>query len=203
MLYATTGDAGNEVSSRSAASLAGKILRMTREGGVPQSNPFGSHIWSLGHRNPQGMAWDGQGRMWSTEHGRSGIDSGLDEVNLVAAGGDYGWPAYEGDAVGDGITPPVLHSGASHTWAPSGAAWLDGRLYFGGLRGQALFEVRGLGGEPELVVHFFTELGRIRQVRVGPDGMLYILTANRDGRGQPRRGDDRLVRVDPRRLGGG
>lgn len=202
MLWATTGDAGDQASARSAGSLGGKILRMTLDGAPPPDDAEGDRIHSVGHRNPQGLAWDDAGRTWSTEHGRSGLGSGLDEVNLVRAGGDYGWPEFQGDASGDGTVPPVLHSGADHTWAPAGAAWQGGSLWFGGLRGEALYEVRGLPDAPALVVHFFGELGRIRQVRVGPDGMLYVLTNNRDGRGSPRDGDDRLVRVDPAGLRG-
>lgn len=202
MLWATTGDAGTPAAARDPASLAGKILRMTPEGGVPGDNPFGTVVWSVGHRNPQGLAWDLRGRLWSTEHGRSGVRSGLDEVNQVVAGGDYGWPDYQGDAAGEDVHAPALHSGPSSTWAPSGAAWLGARFFFGGLRGQALYEVQGLsaGRQPRLLVHFFGELGRIRQVRAGPDGMLYLLTNNRDGRGRPGPDDDRLLRLDPATL---
>ncbi len=199
LLYATTGDAGDRSGARMPNALNGKILRMTLDGGP--ADDASDRIFSIGHRNPQGLAWDDTGRLWSTEHGRSGFGSGFDEVNLIRRGADYGWPEFQGDAVGEGTTAPVLHSGSDHTWAPSGAAWHGGSLFFGGLRGQALYEVRGLPDAPELVVHFFEELGRVRQVRVGPDGMLYVLTSNRDGRGSPREGDDRLVRVDPEGLG--
>ncbi|MEQ9401249.1 MAG: PQQ-dependent sugar dehydrogenase [Longimicrobiales bacterium] len=197
MLWITTGDAGSAADARNPASLAGKILRVTPTGGTPETNPGGSIVWSLGHRNPQGLAWADDGTVWATEHGRSGFTSGLDEVNRIEAGGDYGWPEFQGDSVTAEVHAPVLHSGPSHTWAPSGAAWWNGRLFFGGLRGQALYDVAGLPGAPRLTVHFFREFGRIRQVRVGPDGMLYLLTGNRDGRGSPEDDDDRLLRLDP------
>lgn len=200
MLYATTGDAGDRAAARNPSSLAGKILRIESDGSVPADDPGSSPVWSLGHRNPQGLAWDEEGGLWSTEHGRSGRTSGFDEVNRVVAGGDYGWPTFQGDAEGEGVTGPVLHSGPDDTWAPSGAAWLAGSLFFGGLRGEALYEMRPGAEGPTLRVHFFGELGRVRQVRVGPDGHLWILTNNRDGRGRPRPGDDRLLRVDPAAL---
>jgi glucose/arabinose dehydrogenase len=197
-LYATTGDAGHRAGAQDPGSLGGKILRMTDDGSVPPDS-LGRRglVFSLGHRNPQGLAWDEQGRLWSTEHGRSGATSGLDELNLVQAGGNYGWPDSEGDVVGAGTIAPLLHSGPDATWAPSGAAWLGGRVLFGGLRGEGLYDVRVDVAEPELTVHFFGDLGRIRAVRLGPDGLLYLLTGNRDGRGRARRGDDRILRVDP------
>jgi len=201
-LYATTGEAGNRPSARDPSSLGGKILRLTDQGGVPPGNPFGTLVWSLGHRNPQGLAWAPDGTLWATEHGRSGVSSGLDELNRIEPGGDYGWPEVQGDDRQAGVVSPVLHSGPEHTWAPSGTAWVDGRVWFGGLRGQALYEATPRDGGAELRVHFFGELGRIRDVRAGPDGMLWILTNNTDGRGRPRDGDDKLLRVDPAALVG-
>jgi glucose/arabinose dehydrogenase len=203
LLYATTGDAGDPASAQDAESLAGKILRVTGEGGIPDDNPLGSAVYSLGHRNPQGLAWDGDGILWATEHGRSGASSGYDEVNRIRAGGNYGWPDGQGDEVPAGTEGPWLHSGPRHTWAPSGGSVSGGRLYFGGLRGQALYELPLGDASASLVVHFLGELGRIRQAKVGPDGSLYLLTNNRDGRGLPGRTDDRLVRVDPAALVGG
>lgn len=197
MLYATTGDAGLRGSARDPGYPGGKILRMTDAGAVPPDSVRPVLVYSLGHRNPQGLAWDPRGRLWSTEHGRSGATSGLDELNLIVPGGDYGWPESQGDEVVVGTVPPVLHSGPETTWAPSGAAWLDGRVLFGGLRGEALYDVRVDAAEPELVVHFYRDLGRVRTVRVGPDGFLYVLTGNRDGRGRAGPDDDRLLRIDP------
>ncbi len=197
-LYVTTGDAGVRDRAQDRRSLSGKILRVTDDGGVPEGNPFNTVVYSYGHRNPQGLAWGVDGRLWSTEHGRSGLGSGFDEVNLIEAGGNYGWPVIQGDETRAGMTSPFLHSGADDTWAPGGAAYLDGRLFFGGLRGAALYEVGPLEqGRARLRGHFHGEFGRVREVAAGPDGMLYFTTSNRDGRGRTRASDDKIVRVSP------
>ncbi|GIW52753.1 MAG: glucose sorbosone dehydrogenase [Gemmatimonadales bacterium] len=201
MLYITTGDAGDGSLSQLTSSLAGKILRLTAGGGVPPDNPFGNAVYSLGHRNPQGLTWDDRGRLWSTEHGPSGAQSGLDELNLIERGGNYGWPTIRGDERREGMISPVAHSGPSYTWAPAGAAYWNGSVFFGGLRGEALYEARvdsyAPGSRVEVKVHFRGELGRIRAVRLGPDGLLYIGTSNRDGRGRPRSDDDRILALRP------
>lgn len=197
-LYVTTGDATDGSYSQETGALSGKILRLTDTGRPAPGNPFNNAVYSWGHRNPQGLAWDDQGRLWSTEHGRSGTESGLDELNLIQPGANYGWPFYQGDDVRPGVTAPVVHSGPSYTWAPAGAAYWNGRIFFGGLRGEALYEARILPDARMTVrAHFHAELGRIRVVKIGPDGMLYLATSNRDGRGRARRGDDRIVRMDP------
>jgi len=196
MLYITTGDAQNEPAAQDTESLAGKILRINDDGSVPSGNPFGNAVWSNGNRNPQGLAWDAAGQLWATENGRSGVASGYAEVNKIAKGGNYGWPDIQGDATREGLTPPVLHSGASSTWAPASAAIIGNSLFFGGLRGEALYEMN-LMGTPVLKTHFKNAYGRIRDVSAGPDGMLYLTTSNRDGRGSTKAGDDRIIRVDP------
>lgn len=198
-LYVTTGDAQVEANAQDRQSLAGKILRLNADGSVPADNPYGNAVWSYGHRNPQGLAWDSAGQLWSTEHGRSGITSGYDEVNKIMKGANYGWPEIQGDATREGVTGPVLHSGASSTWAPASAAVVGNRLFFGGLRGEALYEMN-VQGTPALKTHFKNTYGRIRDVSVGPDGMLYVTTSNTDGRGSRKTGDDRIVRVDPSAL---
>lgn len=200
-LYVTTGDATSPELAQDRGSLAGKILRLTEDGGPAPGNPFGTAVYSYGHRNPQGLAWDSAGRLWSTEHGRSGIQSGLDELNLIEAGANYGWPEIEGDETRSGMRTPVLNSGSNDTWAPASLAYLDGSLYFGGLRGEALYEAV-MDGERvvELKEHFKGRFGRLRTVRVGPDGFLYLTTSNRDGRGEVREGDDKIIRIDPRQL---
>jgi glucose/arabinose dehydrogenase len=201
MLYITTGDAGDGALAQIPSSLAGKILRVTAEGSVPPDNPLGDAVYSLGHRNPQGLAWDDRGRLWSTEHGPSGAHSGFDEFNLIEQGGNYGWPYIRGDEQRDGMISPVAHSGAAYTWAPAGAAYWNGSVFFGGLRGEALYEVRvdpyRPGSRLQVKVHFGGELGRIRAVKLGPDSLLYLGTSNRDGRGRPRPGDDRILSVRP------
>lgn len=198
LLYITTGDAGRASAAQDLSSLSGKILRVTPEGEVPGDNPFGTRVYSYGHRNPQGLAWDERGRLWSTEHGPSGGASGFDELNLIVPGGNYGWPQIRGDESAAGMVTPTLQSGSDYTWAPSGAAYWGGSVFFGGLRGEALYEARVTGpGLPALRVHFHREFGRIRAVRLGPDGRLYFGTSNRDGRGRSRSGDDKIMSVDP------
>jgi len=197
-LYVTAGDATDGGNAMDTASLGGKILRVNDDGSAAPGNPFKTPIYSYGHRNPEGLAWDDRGRLWETEHGRSGVESGFDELNLIQPGGNYGWPMYQGDAARPGIVPPVLHSGPSYTWAPAGAAYWNGRILFGGLRGEALYEARITSGAGvDLRVHFHGELGRIRVVRIGPDGMLYLATSNQDGRGSPHLGDDKILKLDP------
>lgn len=198
LLYITTGDAGRSDAAQDRSSLAGKILRLTPEGAVPADNPFGTAVYSYGHRNPQGLTWDDRGRLWSTEHGPSGGRSGFDELNLIEPGRNYGWPTIQGDGSAPGMERPKLHAGGN-TWGPGGAAYWNGRVFFGGLRGESLYEARlSESGAPMLRRHFRGEFGRIRAVRVGPDGMLYFTTSNRDGRGRARSGDDKVLRLDPR-----
>lgn len=190
--YITTGDAQNPSLSQNKNSLAGKILRVTDEGNAAPNNPFGTQIYSWGHRNPQGLAWNGN-ELYSTEHG----STTMDELNRIEPGKNYGWPEIRGDDKQSGMEKPLLHSG-SDTWAPSGAAFWQDRLFFGGLRGEALFELDT--SSLNLKAHFKGELGRIRDVVLGPDNMLYITTSNRDGRGFPRTGDDKIIRVNPSKL---
>lgn len=184
-LYVTTGDAQNPSLSQDVNSLAGKILRVTDDGKA--------EVYSYGHRNPQGIAWDNQGRLWATEHGSSATD----EVNLIEPGKNYGWPEIRGDQTRENMVSPIVQSGKD-TWAPAGAAFLNDSLFFGGLRGQALFELKI--ETRELKEHFKGEFGRIRDVVLGPDDMLYITTSNRDGRGLPSSDDDRIIRVNPNSL---
>lgn len=183
-LYITTGDALNPSLAQDKNALAGKILRVKEEQ---------VEIYSYGHRNPQGITWDSDGRLWETEHGNSATD----EVNLIAPGKNYGWPEIRGDQTKEGMEKPVLHSG-SDTWAPAGTAYYRNSIYFAGLRGQALFQY--VISSKELKTHFKEEFGRIRDIVVGPDNMLYITTSNRDGRGTPSPEDDRIIRINPEKL---
>lgn len=199
-LYITTGDSQDPSLSQTTTSLAGKILRVTDDGKPASGNPFNTRVYSYGHRNPQGLAWDDQGQLWATEHGRSGIQSGLDELNKITPGKNYGWDIIQGDQTRDGMVAPILHSGSSTTWAPGGLAYLNGKLYFGGLRGQGLYEATPQGNSAALKKYFDGELGRIRDVVVGPDNLLYITTSNRDGRGIPKNNDDKVYRVNPEKL---
>lgn len=208
-LYITTGDAQEPSRAQDTNSLAGKILRVTNEGdpapgnpfGFAQGEPFGNRVYSYGHRNPQGIAWDFQGNLWATEHGPSGVwpNCCQDEFNSIEMGSNYGWPESVGDTVRESTVGPVLHSGRE-IWAPAGLAYLNGRFYFAGLRGAALYEVEIVNGSPVTKTHFKNELGRLREVLAGPDGMLYVTTSNRDGRGIPKSGDDKILRINPSKL---
>lgn len=196
-LYVTTGDAGNEDSAQDTTSLAGSILRLNDDGTIPEDNPFGNEIYSYGHRNPQGLAWDDQGRLWATEHGRSGALSGFDELNLIEMGKNYGWPVIQGDETMDGMVTPAAHSGATTTWAPAGLEFVDGKLYFAGLRGSTLYTANiNEDGSVKIGQDSRIRYGRLRAVRLGPDGYLYVTTSNTDGRGNPRDGDDKLIKVN-------
>jgi glucose/arabinose dehydrogenase len=201
-LYATTGDASRADLAQDRDSLAGKVLRLNDDGSVPEDNPFGTAVWSYGHRNPQGIDWDDRGRLWQTEHGRSGAASGYDELNLIEAGKNYGWPTIQGDGSRAGMERPVRHSGAWETWAPADAAYLDGSIWFSGLRGVSLYQAKlgPDGSVADLKAHFRGDFGRLRAVVAGPDGMLYVSTSNTDGRGDPAPNDDRILRIDPRQL---
>ena len=186
MLYVATGWTENRARPQDMESLAGKILRLTPDGAVPRDNPFaGSPVYSLGHRNPQGLAWDDSGQLYAAEHGQSGND----EVNRIEAGGNYGWPLIEGDETRDGMQRPLAHSGRS-TWAPSGLAWQDGHLLLASLRAGAVLAIT-----PQGAVSTAQDVGdRIRDVLVTPQG-IFAITTNRS----PRRdgpSDDRLIRLD-------
>ena len=212
-LYVPTGDARDVALPQRLDSLAGKILRMNVDGSVPGDNPFpGSLVYSYGHRNPQGLAWQPDtGTLWSTEHGPSG-EFGLccrDELNRIRAGANYGWPNVTGKASDSRYVDPVVHSGNRDTWAPASAAFYEGvplapwngSLFYGALRGQHLGRV-SLGGQSldeviELERLYEGVYGRIRDVLAGPDGYLYFTTSNRDGRARPGPDDDRILRIVP------
>ncbi len=199
LLYVTTGDAGRADGARDPAYLGGKILRMTDEGAAAD-NPLAGFVYSLGHRNPEGLTWADDGTLWETEHGPSGFPGGFDELNRIVPRGDYGWPDVLGSETLAGTIGPVLHSGPDDTWAPAGAAWWRGRVFFTGLRGQALYEAEPAGAGATLTAHLKGDLGRLRGGWIGPDGKLWFFTSNRDGRGRPNEGDDQLLRLDPAAL---
>lgn len=192
-LYATTGDATETALSQNRESLAGKILRMTLDGAVPEDNPFpGSYVYSYGHRNPQGLAWTADGTMYSTEHGPSGRPGGHDEINLIRPGANYGWPDIIGDNQKAGMETPIYHTG-DPAIAPSGTIADDeGRLLIAALVGEAIYRYTPSTGEMEV---WHQGEGRIRDLHL-KDGKLYFVTNNRDGRGNPLDADDRLVAMD-------
>src|SRR6056297_2088578 len=197
-LYITTGDAGEDQLAQNTSSLAGKILRLKDDGSIPEDNPFDNEIYSYGHRNPQGLAWDSKGNLWSTEHGPSGLNSGFDEINLIKKGENYGWPLVKGEESRKGMIPPIIQSGSEDTWAPAGLEIIEEKLFFVGLRGSALYSAEIDGEKLEnLKINFPESWGRLRICRQGPDGFLYLATSNTDGRGSPKEGDDRIIRINP------
>lgn len=199
-LFATTGDAARSSLAQDRDSLAGKVLRLTADGDPHPDNPFGGPVFSYGHRNPQGLAFR-EGRLYSTEHGPD-VD---DEVNVLRAGGNYGWPTVTGrsdrEALVDPIatyTPPVAPGSAAFYPADGPIRAWRGDLLFGTLAGTHLHRVRVRGRRVlEQEGLYDGRFGRLRTVFVGPDDHLYVTTSNRDGRGTPRDGDDRVLRFRP------
>lgn len=184
-LYITTGDATNPKAAQDLKSLAGKILRMNADGSVPSDNPFDdSYVYSYGHRNAQGLAWDDEANLYATEHG----DNAHDEINRIEPGKNYGWPEIEGDETADDMESPIVQSGED-TWAPSGMTYLRGQFFFASLRGEGL---RRFDPKHEKVDQIIADVGRVRDAHATADG-IYIITNNTDGRGNPAKNDDRLI----------
>ena len=207
-LYVTTGDAENGANAQDPTALGGKILRLNKNGSIPTDNPTpGSPVWSLGHRNVQGIAWHPDtGALYETEHGPSNLfpDCCNDEVNLIVPGGNYGWPAVRGAPGDPRFRDPLIDSGRAETWAPSGATFatrpgpLRGSFLFATLRGQHLHRVvfgpdgRSVVFQEKLLANRY---GRLRDVFEIASGEFLVLTSNRDGRGVPTADDDRVLLV--------
>ncbi|WP_134322422.1 PQQ-dependent sugar dehydrogenase [Cumulibacter soli] len=188
MLYVTVGDAGNSQDAQDLDSLSGKILRLTADGGVPSDNPFdGSPVYSLGHRNPQGLAWDDD-TMYATEFGQDTWD----ELNVIEPGLNYGWPTVEGVADDDRFVDPIQQWSPDDA-SPSGMTIAAGSIWIANLRGERLREVP-LADTSAWSEHMVSEHGRLRDV-VGADGSLWVLTNNTDGRGDPGPDDDCVLRI--------
>jgi glucose/arabinose dehydrogenase len=203
LLYITAGDAANTNLAQDLGSLAGKILRISRDGTTPRENPFGSPVYSYGHRNPQGLDWHpATGQLWAVEHGNVGND----EVNAIDAGANYGWPRIEGSLTMAGMRAPLTFYNPAI--APSGTSFYRGdrfprfvnNVFSGTLRGTHLLRLVPDGSAPRIAsqeVLLNGRFGRLRDVMPGPDGYLYIATNNRDGRGSPAGTDDRILRIVP------
>ncbi|MEO8094433.1 MAG: PQQ-dependent sugar dehydrogenase [Pseudolysinimonas sp.] len=176
MLYATVGDTHDGSLSQKLTSLNGKILRMTPTGTAPADNPFpGSLIYSYGHRNPQGLAWDADGQLWESELGQNTWD----EFNRIVPGGNYGWPIVEGVSKDHRFINP-WQQWPTYQASPSGLAYVDGTFFMASLRGQRVWQiyVNKSAGTARSVSSYVNTLGRIRDVTAGPGGTLWILTNN-------------------------
>jgi glucose/arabinose dehydrogenase len=211
-LYVTTGDATQRELAQQMTVLAGKTLRLNDDGTVPTDNPFAAQkdarpeIWTLGHRNAQGLAWSADGLMFQTEHGPSGFDGdgGGDEVNIVEAGKNYGWATISHRETKEGLISPLLEY--TPACAPASAMFYNGALFpafkgnffFGCLRGERIIRVvlngRNVVSQEDLLKGIY---GRIREMAQGPDGFIYFSTSNRDGRGSAAKDDDRIMRIVP------
>ncbi|MHA7181595.1 PQQ-dependent sugar dehydrogenase [Arthrobacter sp. MDB2-24] len=191
MLYAGVGDAGEPDRAQDLDSPGGKILRMTPDGEVPADNPYpGSLVFSYGHRNVQGLAWAADGTMFASEFGQNTWD----ELNVIEAGGNYGWPVVEGIAEEEGFVDPVQQWSPSEA-SPSGIAVVDDTVFIANLRGARLRAVPV--GDPTTSTDYLVgEYGRLRALIESPDGRLWVLTNNTNGRSEPRPGDDRIVSID-------
>jgi glucose/arabinose dehydrogenase len=192
-LYAGTGDGREGDNSQDPGSLGGKILRITRDGKPAPGNPDASSpVYSRGHRNVQGLAFDDRGKLYAAEFGQNDWD----ELNSITAGANYGWPAAEGIAGMDGFTDPIAQWRVADA-SPSGIAYAQGTIFMAGLRGERLWAIPVADGkrtgEPQ--AFFEGEFGRLRTVVTAPDGSLWLTTSNTDGRGDIRDGDDRILRL--------
>ena len=205
-LYVTTGDAANGSQAQNLESLAGKILRLNPDGSVPADNPFtNSPVYSFGHRNPQGIDWHPvTGRMFETEHGPTAND----EVNVVEPGKNYGWPVVVCITNDSRFVNPIFCTGDNVTWAPSGCSFYSGNMFPDWRNSFFVATLRGIHlhrfifnpqtnriQESERLLE--GSFGRLRDAVQGPDGLLYVLTSNRDGRGSPVPNDDRILRLVP------
>jgi len=217
MLYICTGEAGQKELAQEINSLAGKILRLTPEGQIPRDNPFpGSPVYSYGHRNPQGIAWEPKSKaLFASEHGPSGESARFanDEINVIEKGGNYGWPRAIGAPGSREYRDPIIVW--KTTTPPAGITFYNGdllpykgALFVATLASESLikitlekegdsFSVKGI--ERWFAKNFDEGInGRLRDVVQGPDGALYFLTSNTDGRGTERPGDDKIYRIIPR-----
>lgn len=192
-LYVATGDSSRSDASQNRDDLGGKVLRVTPDGAPAPGNPFGTAVWTYGHRNVQGLAFGPGDRLYATEFGQNTFD----EINLLTPGADYGWPTVEGIAGREGFTDPLV-TWATSAASPSGLAYAGGSLWAGALRGERLWRIPltadGRTGTPEAL--YTGEFGRLRGVVATPDGSaLWVTTSNRDGRGSPAHDDDRILVV--------
>ncbi|WUK34319.1 PQQ-dependent sugar dehydrogenase [Streptomyces sp. NBC_00370] len=193
MLYAGTGETGDRGLGQDLKSLAGKILRMTPDGQPAPGNPYpNSLVYSPGHRNVQGLAWDADNRLWASEFGQDTWD----ELNLIEPGKNYGWPVVEGKAHKAGYVDPVVQWRTSEA-SPSGIAYAEGSIWMAGLRGERLWRVPLDGRESEAPAQAFLEgkYGRLRTVLSAGGDKVWLVTSETDTRGTPQPGDDKILQL--------
>ncbi|MBB5836639.1 PQQ-dependent sugar dehydrogenase [Kribbella italica] len=190
-LYAGTGDGGDRPNSQDDDSLGGKILRITTDGKAAPGNPGGRPWYSKGHRNVQGLAFDGK-QLYAAEFGQNTWD----ELNAITSGANYGWPGAEGVSRLDGMVDPIAQWNTDQA-SPSGIGAAQGHVFMAGLRGERLWAIPVADGKRtgEPVAFFTNQYGRLRTVEAAPDGSLWVTTSNTDGRGDVQDGDDRILRV--------
>jgi len=217
-LYITTGDATKQTLAQKLDSINGKTLRLNDDGTIPNDNPFlgqkgaRGEIWTYGHRNAQGMDFHPEtGLMFQTEHGPSIIDgvslfkrTGGDEVNIVEKGKNYGWAKISHNSKREGMETPIIEY--SPAVAPASGMFYRGNLFpefknnffFGALKGEAIIRLvldgRRIVSQDKLLEK---QMGRIREIAEAADGSIYFSTSNRDGRGDPTKEDDRILRIVP------
>lgn len=190
-LFVAIGDGAVPDDAQDRDGLNGTILRLDKEGKPAEGNPFGNEVWSYGHRNVEGLAFDGEGRLWASEFGQNAFD----ELNLIQKGGNYGWPEFEGDSDDPKFIPPKV------TWrtdecSPAGLAITRSTAFMAGLRGECVWMIPLDGESTGKPVRLFEgEYGRIRDIVVAPDESLWVSTSNTDSRGRPDDKDDRILRV--------
>ena len=198
MLYVATGDGQNPQWAQDTANLAGKVLRIAPDGTVPADNPFGNAVWSYGHRNPQGLAFDAQGRLWQQEFG----NSLMDETNVVVRGGNYGWPQCEGtsgDCSGPGLVAPALTMPVAQA-SCSGLAVTGDHLWIACLRGTRLYRatITSDGRLTDVRTLLSGTYGRLRTVEPSADGSLWLTTSTRgDKDSTANNSHERVLRVVP------
>ncbi|MER8027866.1 PQQ-dependent sugar dehydrogenase [Streptomyces bauhiniae] len=193
MLYVGTGESGDSGLAPDKKSLGGKILRITPEGEPAPGNPLGrSPVYSYGHRNVQGLAWDKQQRLFASEFGQDTWD----ELNAIKPGGDYGWPGTEGKGTDRRFQNPLAQWHTDDA-SPSGIAYVDGVIWMAGLRGERLWRIplRSTSASAPPQAFLDGEYGRLRTVAPAGKDRLWLLTSNTDGRGDPKKGDDRLLEL--------
>lgn len=221
-LYVTAGEMFKKELAQDLKSLGGKILRLNDDGTIPADNPFNNddgkkagarpEIWSFGNRNPQGIDWNAEGVLVETEHGPSGeAGSGGDEINIIEKGKNYGWPTIHHDEAKAGLISPLRQW--TPAIAPASGVFYKGEMFpqwkgqylFGALGGlgaekrPGLYRIELKDGKIAAEEHYLTKLGRIRFVTVAPDGSIWVTTSNRDSRGKQAAGDDRILRLTPKK----